>query len=289
MLNYSERDFGCPVQCRYCAVTKVDRRRRQWNKKTLIGLNASVTIINPPPHPTRQSLREFYTLPPELFRGDRIGFNAISDPFWPKYRLELDYFLAAFSPFAKIITAVTKFPVAPEIMEKLSKVSNFRLVVTVTGLDSLEKVSTARRLEVLRQARYYGLQAFPIIHPYIAGLTDLTFLSALKKNGYDKIGIKGLRYNSRTMDSWLPSASRSWYSGHAEKEILPDDGWRKKITQTGLEITDLRSWYDSVCPETPRVSQVEARQSVMQILPRANITSSRSTAEVIDSAIRRRL
>jgi len=282
--------YGCPIACKYCVITKVECRKKLWDKKTLIGLNRAVTILNPPPDKNdKKALAEFYDFPLELLCGDIVGFNAISDPFWMKYENELKYFLENVSPLAKLVVCVTKFNVSDEMLKKLSRIPNFRLNVSITGLDAVEKTKTSDRLDLLRRAKKFKVKAFPIVHPYIAGMSDLSFLPELKKLGYDFIDFKGLRYNHENMKTWMPKNSQKFYRGTEEKEILPEDGWREKVESAGLKLQSLKKWYKKDCKNfQPKLKEKEARESVEKILPFANITSSATDAEVIRASILRR-
>lgn len=284
------KKYGCPVGCKYCVITEVDCRRTMWEKKTLIGLNRAVTILNPPPDlADKKAVEEFYNFPLDLLKGDIVGFNAISDPFWPKYSQELDYFLAKVSPVAKLVVCVTKFNIPDEMLIRLSKIPNFRLTVSITGLDSLEGTKTKDRLDLLARAKKFGVKAFPIVHPYIAGMSNLSFLPELKKLGYDFIDFKGLRYNEKKMKAWISAESEKFYRDTEEKETMPNDGWLKKVLASDLKLKPLKEWYqEELPPDCLRLEPSEAASLVDQILPYANITSSASDQEVIVSAIKRR-
>lgn len=287
--EYDTQQYGCPISCKYCVITKVDSRRSLWNKKTIIGINKAVTILNPPPNmDDKEAVAEFYNFPLDLFKGDYVGFNAISDPFWGKYEKELDYFLENVSPLAKLVTCVTKFPISDKTFEKLAKYKNFRLIVSITGLDTIEKSDTKSRLLNLQKAKAYGIKAFPICHPYIAGMSDLSFLPKLKEIGYDFIDVKGLRYNHENMKEWIPESSQKFYVGTQEKEILPEDGWREKIEQAGLSLKSLKEWYKND-KLSPKLDIKEATEKVNKILEYANITSSDTDDAVVQAAIKRRL
>jgi DNA repair photolyase len=287
----SPDDYGCPVGCKYCVISKVDSRRDMWNKETVLGLNKAVTIFNPPLDlQDKEALHEFYNFPVDLLKGDFVGFNAISDPFWPKYEKELNFFLDNVPRIAKIATCVTKFNPSDAVLDKLSKIKNFRLVVSVTGLDSIENIKTEERLILLERAKKKGIKAFPIIHPYIAGMSDLSFLSRLKEIGYEEIDVKGLRYNHKNMSSWMPQQSQFFYEKKEEKEVLPEDGWRECIASAGLKLRNLKDWYrEDFNLLQPKLERKEAELLVDEILKKANITSSDSDAAVIEEAIRRRM
>lgn len=180
------RGAGCPVNCRYCVITQVQYRARVWRERFLIGLNKAVTILNPPrDRNDAQALASFYNFPLELLEGDRVGFNAISDAFWPKYRPELEWFLERVAPIAKAVTCVTKFPVSAAMMQRLAAIPHFQLNVSITGLDGIEATTTRSRLRTLALAREYGVAAFPTVHPYIAGMSDLSFLPELARLGWN--------------------------------------------------------------------------------------------------------
>lgn len=281
--------LGCPVGCRYCVITQVGYRREAWERKTLVGINKAVTILNPPPDKGDSSaLAEFYDFPLELLEGDRVGFNAISDPFWPKYRSGLEWFLSHVSPIAKSVTCVTKWPVSREMMRFLSKIPNFQLNVSITGLDGIEGTDTPSRIHTLALAREYGVKAFPTIHPYIAGMSNLSFLPKLRAIGYEFVDVKGLRFDP-SMVKWMPKASVKLYEGTEGCEFLPEDGWREKVAEAGLQLKPLRIWGAENALSTPKISREVAEERVRRLLTFANITSSDSDDAVFKAAIERRL
>jgi DNA repair photolyase len=289
--NFQEGQHGCPIGCQYCVITEVDSRRDAWNESTILGINKAVTILNPPPNlGNEQAVEEFYNFPVELLRGDMVGFNGISDPFWPKYRKELEWFLANVPQEAKLVTCVTKWNIPDKILDRLAEIPNFRLIVSMTGLDQLERTSTQRRLDVLRRAKEKGVPAFPIVHPYIPGMSDLSFLPELKAMGYDDIDIKGLRYNPNTMNAWMPTTTQAYFADSNENEVLVDDGWSELVALSGLQQMSLKRWYrrdfDML---TPRLTHEEAIEMVSKIVSRANITSSDTDEAVFQAAIERRL
>ena len=280
---------ACPVNCRYCVITQVGYRAEAWQKKFLIGLNKAVTILNPPAdREDGEALASFYNFPLELLEGDRVGFNAISDPFWPKYRPELEWFLEKVAPIAKAVACVTKFPVSATMMKRLALIPNFQLNVSITGLDSIERTPTKSRLRTLALASEYGVAAFATIHPYIAGMSNLSFLPELFSLGYTAVDVKGLRYDP-SMTEWMPQGARKFYEGTEGKEVLPEDGWRERIADAGLGLKPLRLWSAEQALPTPQLTRSEAERRVADLLEFANITSSDSDESVIAATIGRRL
>lgn len=288
MKNFTKKQYGCPIACKYCVITQTKSRRKMWNKKTLIGLNKAVTIFNPPPIRNKKNLTEFYNFPLNLFDGDIVGFNAISDPFWPKYKKELDYFLDNVPKIAKAVTCVTKFPISENQMKELSKINNFFLIVSITGLDNIEKSTTKSRLKTLKLAKQYNVKAFPLIHPYIPEISNLSFLSELKKLGYKYVDVKGLRYNPN-MNSWMPKNIQKLYRNTQENEILPKNNIRKIVERNDLKIMSLKKWYNLHTPKNPSLNHDQAKEKVNQILKYANITSSDTNEAVIKASIQRKM
>jgi len=282
--------YGCPVGCEYCVITNVESRSELWRENDgAPSINKAVTIINPPLERTPEKLEQYYAMSPEIFKGDIVGFCANSDPFWPRHRRELEYFLKKITPEVKLATCVTKWNVPDQILDRLAEIENFRLVVSITGLDQIEGTSTEDRLSLLERAKERGIIAYPIIHPYIAGMSDLSFLSDLKELGYTQVDVKGLRYD-QSMNSWMPPEVQELYRPYGNEESLIEDGWRDKLQNAGIELKGLKSWYqDQAVGKGPHLSPEEAVERVSQVLKMAHITSSDTDRAVIRAALDRRL
>lgn len=284
---------ACPVACKYCFITEHDARREVWNRNPLMGLNKATSFVNVPPWIAESPGDEerFYNFPWEILRGDFVGFTAITDPFWPKLERYLWHFVEKVSPLAKVVTCVTKWPIDRQTMKRLSQVPNFMLVVAITGnAPPIERVPVRRHLETLRLAKEEGVPALPISHPYIAGVSDLWFLPELYEMGYREFDVKGFRYCDAQMGSWLPEASRQYYLGREDEEVLPEDGWRQKVWDSGLTLLSPRQWYlREGLGRQPQLDQSTAENYVREVMAYANIVSSSSNQDVIEAAIRRRL
>ncbi|MEI8339292.1 MAG: radical SAM protein [bacterium] len=284
---------ACPVACKYCFVTEHDTRREVWNKQPLAGLNKACTFVNVSPwigeNPEEQV--RFLGFPWEILKGDMVGFTAVSDPLWPALDQYLWHFLERVSPLAKVATCVSKWPVSRETMKRLAQVPNFMLVVTITGNHQpIERVTVRQHLKTLELAKEMGVKALPISHPYIAGVSDLSFLSELKKLGYDEFDVKGFRYCDARMRSWMPERSRQLYLGREDEEVLPEDGWRDLVAEAGLKLVSPREWYlREGMKNNPHLSHPEAKTLVREVMKLANVVSSSSTSEVFEAAVRRRM
>jgi DNA repair photolyase len=294
----SEKKFApgepaCPNACKYCFVTEHDARRGIWNKNPIAGINRACTYINVPPWVDSDpaAAEKFFNFPWEILKGDFVGFTAISDPFWPKLDKYLWHFIEKTSPLAKAVTCVTKWPLTENQMQKLSRYKNFFLVVGITGNNPpVEKFSISQHLKTLTRAKQLKIKVLPIIHPYIAGVSDLSFLPELKKIGYDYISVKGFRYCHDRMSQWLPTDSQNLYRHRENEEILIEDGWRDKVAAAGLKLLSPQVWYRQQAQDNePHLSKEEAANLVAKIMKLANVTSSADSEKVKQAAIARRL
>lgn len=284
---------ACPVACKYCFITEHDARRSVWNENPVAGVNKACTYINVPPWISENGEAEnrFFNFPWEVLEGDFVGFTAITDPLWSKIESYLHFFLEQVASRAKLVTLVSKWPANRRQMAMLAQYPNLFLVVGITGNHSpIEQVSVHQHLKTLELAKEYGVRALPIVHPYIAGVSDLGFLPELRQLGYSEISVKGLRYCDARMSSWMPRDSRQYYVGREDEEVLPEDGWRGKVVDVGFGLLSPREWYlrDGLRLK-PQLPRERAEKLVEQVFLLANVTSSSSSDDVRMAAIERRL
>lgn len=283
---------ACPVRCKYCFITEHDARREVWNRNPEMGLNRATTFLNIPPWIDEDPIAQhrFTMFPGEILKGDFVGFTAITDPFWPKLDKWLWQFLDLASCYAKIVTCVTKWPLSKETLKRLSQYPRFRLIVSITGNPPpVERVTVDRHLRTLEWALEVGVKAHPICHPYIAGVSDLSFLPRLKQIGYHHMDVKGLRYCDAQMGAWMPETARKHYLGHEDIEHLPEDGWRERVTDAGLTLKTARRWYlEEGHGIGPSLDRSDAEELVRLVCERANIVSSALPQAVWDAAVLRR-
>lgn len=284
---------ACPVACKYCFITEHDARRELWNTNPIAGVNRASTFINVTPWiaDSREEQERFFRFPFEILEGDFVGFTAVTDPFWPKLDRFLWHFLETVSPIAKLVTCVTKWPIKRKVMRRLARIENFCLIVGITGnRPPVEKVTVHQHLDTLRLAKEEGVRALPISHPYIAELSDLSFLPELSKLGYNEFDVKGLRYCDTQMASWIPERSRRHYLGRETEEVLPEDGWRKLVTDSGFSLLSPRQWYlREGLLRSPHLLREDAVARVEKVLEIANVVSSADRNAVYEAAIERRL
>jgi len=287
----------CTGGCKYCAITEVFNRANEWEKlfeahNGVIGINKSTTIFNPPPLymlDNKASQKSFYDFPVKLFKNDFVGFCAISDPMLPQYRDYLNYFLDTIPKVAKVVSFVTKFPIGKKLMKRLAEIPNFQLFISTTGLDSIEVTTTASRVKTLALAKEYGVKALPVIHPYISGMTNLSFVKDMVEIGYIEMSLKGLRYD-KSMSEWMPKKVSELYEGTDGSETLISDNHENIISGYGGELISLREWSiaNAVEPEGS-ISFYESKKMVEELLLYANVTSSDTNNSVKETAIKRRL
>ncbi len=284
---------ACPVACKYCHVTELDLDRSNNWSKGMIGINKACTFINVPPwiNDDKVSQNKFDHIPYHLLDGDWVGWTAITDGLMPQLRPYFWKWVEQTSSRAKLLTVVTKWPINRQLMKELAIIPNFYLVVTITGNPyPIELVNTKVHLRTLQYAQEYGVKALPMCHPYISGVSDLSFLGELYKLGYNQISIKGLRYNPITMASWMPESSQVLYNNTNLEEVLPDDGWETKVSQSGFTLLSPKQWYNQNTNLLfPKLSWDQASDQVNSLIPYTQIASSASSDEVIEAAIRRRM
>lgn len=284
---------ACPVACKYCHVTELDAdRSAQWSQG-LLGINKACTFMNVPPWIAEdlETQRRFYNTPWHLFKGDFAGWTAVTDGMMPALLPYFWHWVDRVSPIAKIVTVVTKWPINKNLMRDLSKIPNLLLVVTITGnAPPVERISAKVHLRTLALAKEYGVRCLPMCHPYISGISDLSFLPELKALGYDEFSCKGLRYNPATMSAWMPKASQLIYEGSGGDEILPEDGWRDLVSAAGLSLLSPKEWYlREALPLEPHVRLPEAIKLVGELANFARVASSSAASAVMEAAIKRRL
>ena len=284
---------ACEISCKYCHVTELDTSRTAAWSRGLLGINKACTFMNTPPWIVEdpKTYDRFYRFPWHLLRGDFVGWTAVTDGMMPQMRPYFWHWVEKVSPVAKLVTVVTKWPISKQFMRELGKIPNLFLVITITGnRPPIEKIEPEVHLKSLALAKEYGVRCLPMLHPYISGVSDLSFLPQLKALGYNEVCVKGLRYSSETMGDWMPDASKPLYEGHGIDEVLPNDGWQQRVDDAGLTLLSPKQWYWRDGHHlNPKCDRTTAAGMVNQLLGIAQIASSSSAEEVRESAIARRL
>lgn len=188
----------CPVDCKYCLLSKIEKRRAGWDNGKRIGVNnTNVFLGRLPGDPPMDKMGFDFS----ILENDFVGFGIV-DCFWDKFRDDLKFMLDNLDNFKiKRLVLISKIPVDNELISLL-KDKRVLVVYSMTGLDKytgLENTTTADRFLSMEKLVKAGIDTFPLIHPFIMGVSDVSFLSNLRDIGVNDFGFKGFRYNKETM------------------------------------------------------------------------------------------
>jgi DNA repair photolyase len=177
--------LGCPVQCKYCMVTQIDSRREQWEVKPTYGINKTLFFINSKPNSMLP------TIPTRWLDYEYVGYQGTSDPFWSVHEYGLHEICElSVSTEMRSLVLVTKMEEAASALSWLKQYKKVKLVVSITGLDLLERTTTASRIKTIQKAKELEIPVLPLIHPYIHGVSNLGFLKTLAKEGVEYVSLK---------------------------------------------------------------------------------------------------
>ncbi len=277
-----DRIPACPVRCKYCSVTEVDYRAKQWEQDPPVSMNKVVTVLNSTPKPWP---------PYALFESDVLGFEAGSDPF---HIANFEWFLSfcrTYAPVARIATFVSKMPMSRRHVseiEVLAKKVPVALVLSITGLahSGIERTSIKAHVRNIRIASAMGIPCIALMHPYIHGLSRTTDLKIAEEAGCRYYYVKGFRYTSG-MDSWLPKDVAAMYKPYEGREALIGFD-RGVFADLSMEYVPLRQWY-SYFWAPPKIDPERSAVLVRALRKHAIVTSSAPESEVIACAIERRV
>lgn len=188
----------CPVDCKYCLLSKIEKRRAGWDNGKRIGVNnTNVFLGRLPGDPPMDKMGFDFS----ILENDFVGFGIV-DCFWDKFRDDLKFMLDNLDNFKiKRLVLISKIPVDDKLISLL-KDKRVLVVYSMTGLDKytgLENTTTADRFLSIEKLVNAGIDTFPLIHPFIMGVSDVSFLSNLRNIGITDFGFKGFRYNKETM------------------------------------------------------------------------------------------
>jgi len=281
---------GCPIGCKYCMVTYINVRRNQWQKKHRWGINKTLLFLNK--LPGELPIKEL-NIDPMLLAGEYVGFQGITDPFWPIFTEDLKYMveLTCKTQIRKLVL-VTKWPITKEQIKIIQDNKKILLIVSITGLDVIENTSTQDRLRVIELALNKQISIIPLIHPYIHKVSNLSFLTDLKKIGVNKVSIKGFRYNDQWMGKWarqlIPEDVRTIYTANQEQEIMVGNEYIKEMLHTaGLTNITFREWVHKPSGNFG-VNYDDAKKAIDKLMPYCVVSSS-DPENVYKMAIERRL
>ena len=278
----------CPVECKYCMASKIDQRSKYWNNGSRIGINKSCIFINRviTDKPLKESNIDF-----TILEGDVVGFQGITDCFWNVFYDDLKFLIENLDNFKmKKLVLTTKMPVTDDIIN-LIKGKRVLVVYSLTGLDFLEKTSTKMRLNSIEKLLKNNIDIFPIIHPYIHNISDISFLPKLQELGIKQISFKGFRYNPNNMkelEKYIPIEILKQYDKNEEEVLLGEEFLKKEIKKYGLEYIDLKKYIYNSLDNIYSFDEKLVREKVKKIVSDIVISSSEKNLDtLIDYVVNR--
>lgn len=289
----------CPVGCMYCMAQKIDIRTKYWKNASRIGMNKSCTFFNRlPQDPALKDMN----LPWELLDGEYLGFQGITDCFWDIFKEDLKYLVTKVKDSnIRKLCLISKIPLDDEQLQILLPIKNkLTVCYSITGLDELENTSTISRINSLVKLRENGIDAFPVIHPYIHGYCDIDkVMKLLSDNSFNEVNWKGFRYNKSNMkvlEEYISKDILSKYIGNGnEEEILLGQDYITKIANKyGISFCDLKEYLHKnngkLKVNYKKDDYVEKIISEVNTLAKSCVFSTSSKKEeVIQNCIERRL
>lgn len=280
----------CPVECKYCMASKIDQRSKYWNNGSRIGINKSCIFINRviTDKPLRESDIDF-----TILEGDVVGFQGITDCFWNVFYDDLKFLIENLDNFKiKKLVLTTKMSVTDDIIN-LIKDKRVLVVYSLTGLDFLEKTSTEIRLNSIEKLLKNNIDVFPIIHPYIHNISDISFLPKLQELGIKQISFKGFRYNPNNMkelEKYIPIEILKQYDKNEEEVLLGKEFLKNEIKKYGLEYIDLKEYIYNSLDNIYSFDENLVREKVKKIVNDIVISSSeKKLNNLLDYVVKRRI
>lgn len=279
----------CPVDCKYCMASKIDQRSKYWNSGSRIGINKTCIFINRlvTEKPLKDSSIDF-----SILEGDAVGFQGITDCFWNVFYDDLRFLVDNLDNFKiKKLVLTTKIPVTGKILE-LIRGKRVLVIYSLTGLDFLEKTTTKSRLDSMKKLIANNIDTFPIIHPYIHEVSDISFLKELSDLGIKQISFKGFRYNKTNMSDlshYIPADILDKYDNNEEETLIGGEYLMYELAKHNLEYIDLKEYvYNSL--DSIYSSDIDTvMNKVKHILDSVVISSSEKNRDsLLDYIVKRR-
>lgn len=276
----------CPIACKYCMAQKIDSREKEWSSGKRIGMNKTCVFINRLPFDVALSKMD---LPWSLLEGDVVGFQGITDCMWEVYREDLFWLIDNIDRMKiKKLLLCTKFVIPTEVIifiKQKGLVSRIAFIVSVTGLDKLERTTTASRMDSIIQLKREGFDVLPAVHPYIHGVSDLSFFETLSKAGITEITWKGFRYNPQNMvelKKYIPEEILKQYESENEEEILVGEKFiAQQASIHGLSYVDMKAFAKR--GDNPYVlSEEKAEELLNQLATQVVFSTSSKKEEVLN-------
>lgn len=201
----------------------------------------------------------------------------------------------------KRLVLISKIPVDDELISLL-KDRRVLVVYSMTGLDKytgLENTTTADRFSSMEKLVKARIDTFPLIHPFIMGVSDVSFLSNLRDIGISDFGFKGFRYNKETMPEvtkLIGYNTLKLYETTNEDEVC--FGAEKLHVSAYTNKLEIKTLKDRVleCPtkEELRLSKEDSIKSATHLFNQLGLnahicSSTNSKDEVFANTVKRRM
>lgn len=287
----------CPVDCKYCLLSKINKRKQGWDNGKRIGVNnTNVFLGRLPGDPPIDKMGFDFS----VIEYDFVGFGIV-DCFWDRFRDDLKFMLNNLDKFKiKKLVLISKIPVDDELLALL-KDKRVVVIYSLTGLDKfegIENTTTRDRLKSMERLVKAGIDTFPLLHPYINGVSDVSFLSELPNIGIDCFDFKGFRYNKETMPSMASVIDESilnkYITDNEDEVLLGETKIYSLAYINNLRVIKLKDYVVSSSHKDLSLSRVEAEQSTNKLFnslnSRAHIcSSSNDNSEIWESTVKRRM
>lgn len=170
----------CPVDCKYCLLSKIEKRRVGWDNGKRIGVNnTNVFLGRLPGDPPIDKMGFDFS----ILENDFVGLGIV-DCFWDKFRNDLRFMLDNLDNFKiKRLVLISKIPVDDELISLL-KDRRVIVVYSMTGLDKytgLENTTTSDRFSSMEKLIKAGIDTFPPNTPIYIGSERCEFLVKSKR------------------------------------------------------------------------------------------------------------
>ena len=301
MINAKRGIPTCPVGCMYCMAQKIDIRLDYWKDVSRIGMNKSCTFFNRLPQDPPLSQMN---LPWNLLEGEYLGFQGITDCFWDIFKEDLKYIVEKVkNSNIRKLCLISKIPIDDEQINILLPIKEKLIICySITGLNDLEKTTSEERIDSLVKIRSFGIDAFPVIHPYIHGYCDIEkIMRLLNKNNFKDVNWKGFRYNQNNMkvlEKYIKKDILEQYIGNGkEEEILIGDDYlnrlanKYKIKEANIkEYLHKEDKYNKLivnCEQQEYIKKIKIQ--VGELAKQCVFSTSAKKTDVIENCINRRI
>lgn len=272
---------------------KIDARSKYWNNGYRIGINKSCVFINR--MPWDKPLKEM-DIPWDLLENETVGFQGITDCMWNIFEEDVIWLLKNFRRFKiKMLVFCTKMNISDNIIKVITNNHLEKHVVfniSLTGLDFLENTSTDFRLNVIKKCMSHNLNVLPIIHPYIHGVSDISFMDKLHDIGIKYISWKGFRYNEKNMhlEGLIDHNILHKYVSENEEEIMIGEQYLREIADRNkLIYTDIKKYISEIGKEVSNpIAENTAISQLNRLSKRCVLSSSSDFQSVIDYRVKHR-